>query len=106
MECAFPIESSTGYGGHPELVATSGAEGTGPLPVIRTASGTLQSGDVLLVMTDALAQWSLACEEALTPAWPALLAATQADLAEMVLGERRRSAMVDDDVTLVRLVAR
>lgn len=103
MECAFPIESSAGYGGHPELIATSGAEGTGPLPVIRTASGTLQPGDVLLVMTDALAQWSLACEEAGTPAWSVLLAATQADVGALVIGERRRSAMVDDDVTLVRV---
>jgi|GEM_PF-469811 len=103
LECAFPIDSADAFGGNPELVATAGAEGAGLLPVIRTASGNLRQGDVLLLMTDALAQWAITQDSLGHAPWTLLLGLTQPEIGPLALQERAKGAMVDDDVSLVRL---
>ena len=103
LECAFPIDSADAFGGNPELVATAGAEGAGLLPVIRTASGNLRQGDVLLLMTDALAQWAITQDSLGQAPWTLLLGLTQPEIGPLAIQERATGAMVDDDVSLVRV---
>jgi hypothetical protein len=103
LECAFPIDSADAFGGNPELVATAGAEGAGLLPVIRTASGNLRQGDVLLLMTDALAQWAITQDSLGHAPWTLLLGLTQPEIGPLAIQERATGAMVDDDVSLVRV---
>jgi hypothetical protein len=100
---SFPVESSSGFGGSPELVPTADAEGAAPVAVIRTATGTLAAGDVLLVMTDALAQWALGCEERGESPWGDLVSGSAEELGSLVAAARTDRTMVDDDVTLVRV---
>jgi hypothetical protein len=101
--CAFPLDHPEGFGSHPDLLATFGAEGSAPLRYVKTATGELDAGDVLLLMTDALAEWALVREAAGEPAWDEL-ADTSADaFRELVVRERDAGSMVDDDVTLLRM---
>jgi hypothetical protein len=103
LERSFPIEGADAFDGDPELVATLHASGTGALPSIRVAQGAIEPGDVLLLMTDALAQWALRLHQAAQPVWRYLATVEPGQLAAAVTSERSNGTIVDDDVTLLRL---
>jgi len=97
----FPIDRSGGFSGEPWLLSSS-IERAEEMPPVRVGTGSARTGDVLLVMTDELARWSLARDEAARPVWD-LLVGSDADLAATIAAERAAGAMVNDDMTLVRV---
>jgi hypothetical protein len=101
--CSFPVDHPDGFGSNPDLVATHGTDGSARLRFLHTASGELEQGDVLLLMTDAIAQWALAQESGGEPAWDQLVEISADEFRALVVREREAQAMVDDDVTLVRV---
>ncbi|MCU1498158.1 MAG: hypothetical protein JWM47_2111 [Acidimicrobiales bacterium] len=101
--CSFPIDAPEAFASHPDLVATRQPEGPEPLTRIRTASGELDRDDLLLVMTDALAQWALSCEHLMPASWDELASCSQEELGSLVARARHDGSMVDDDVTLARI---
>jgi hypothetical protein len=101
--CAFPVDVPEGFRSHPDLISTRLADGQEPVPRTRSAAGELAPGDILLLATDALAQWGLAHETASPSSWATLTSCTAESLAELVRAARADGSMVDDDVTLARI---
>ncbi len=98
---SFPMQKSTDFGNQPHLIGSRG----GVLKVEQGA-GSLQPGDRLLLMTDALAQWFLHAHEA--GGRPAedvalLLSAAEPDdaFAAWIEEMRGRDDLRNDDVTLI-----
>jgi serine/threonine protein phosphatase PrpC len=102
---AFPLRRSQDFSNQPNLLGSRSHKHAG----IRTRRLHLKSdwqeGDVLLLMTDALAQWFLQNVEARGRPWTDLLAIETrrefVDLIEKLRGEGMRN----DDVTLIRVQA-
>ena len=86
----------------PELV------GTDPKSVVRTVGAYVpetfeaRDGDLVLAMTDALAEWALLHDRSQDDVWDTLASVDQASLAMLVHDERHADRMVNDDVTLFR----
>lgn len=102
---AFPMDDADGFDNHPDLIGTCVApDGPSPStpPAIRTAHGDVAAGDVLLLLTDAVAEWALRRERVGRPVWPAL-AVRLPGFEEAIDAERTAGAMVDDDVTVLRM---
>jgi hypothetical protein len=101
---AFPVERSSDFGNEPRLVGSRVMS----TPAPEYASGPVRTGDRLLLMTDALAQWFLHAHERGGRPWeavtPLLSAARPEDaFAAWVEGLRADGAMRDDDVTLLAI---
>lgn len=100
----FPLESPDSFGNRPLLL--SSREDANRLVWAEWQSlwseGEWQIGDRFLMMTDALAHWSLTQQQSGDP-WPALQAATESaeTFADWVNAERNKGALRDDDVTLL-----
>lgn len=94
---SYPLDTPDSFGSHPDLVGTGG-----DLASISCMEATWTVGDVLLLMTDAVAEWALRADLAGHDVW-SLLATATTGWSELVDSERRRGAMVDDDATVLRL---
>jgi hypothetical protein len=94
---AFPVAAAAAFGTRPALI------GSRQRGRVRAAGvgGTLQGGDRLLLMTDALAEWFLAEHEAGRAPWRQLGERTDGDFAGWVAGRRAEGRLKNDDVTLV-----
>jgi hypothetical protein len=101
---AFPVERSDDFGATPWLVGSRPAPvGAGGAPGL-CRRGEWQSGDHLLLMTDALAQWFLAEAEAGRRPWQALerlQIGGPAAFAGWVNDQRGLRRLRNDDVTLL-----
>ncbi len=101
LKLAFPVEKSADFGMRPELI---GSRQRSPL-VAASIDGTLASGDCLLLMTDALAQWFLTQHEAGRKPWHELLRLTKESFPAWVDSLRRRRRVKNDDMTLLAIQA-
>ncbi len=98
---SFPVQKSADFNNEPQLIGSRGGDARP-----ERGLGSWQSGDRLLLMTDALAQWYLRTHEAGGHPWePVALALTaddpQAAFAEWIAGLRERGDLRNDDVTLL-----
>lgn len=101
---AFPLERSAQFGMNPYLVGTvPGRDGE---ISVQVRTGTVRSGDVLLLTSDALAAWLLKKQEAGTPVWDRVVAVADHDGFAAMIEEARADGLHNDDSTLVRLVFR
>jgi len=101
---AFPLRRSADFGNRPRLIGSRPPAGAGR-EAHAEGQGAWQSGDRLLLMTDALAHWFLRRHEAGDRPWQELapFAAgpeANAAFAEWVEGRRRSDGLRNDDVTL------
>jgi hypothetical protein len=99
---SFPIDTDAGFGTSPDLLG-SRAGGRGDLPPIRSAVGTCEQGDLMVLMTDAVAQFSLAANASPERAWDGLLDPDPDINMRMLEAARAAGAIVDDDVTILRV---
>ena len=104
LERSFPFTRAAQFNNSPMLVS-SVAKGQGQMAdAATTAEGELQTGDRLLLMTDALAQWFLVEAEMGRRPWGALAKLTTPEhftnWLDLLRGGR---ALRNDDVTLVCL---
>jgi len=99
---SFPLDSSAGFSDRPPLLTSNGNNVSTLAPYFRFKSGHWRRGDVLLMATDALAQWLLSQFEQQQTTWNILPSLTDPRrFAELVEKERQSGHMVDDDTTLV-----
>ncbi len=105
--CSFPYERPDQFTSTPQLLATAAASND-VTALIKPATGAWQSGDEIVLASDALAQWCLEhVDEHGRYDERVLAAATQpqprARFAEWVADERRAGRLRNDDTTLVSL---
>lgn len=100
---AWPLESSSDFGRNADVASTKAVFAT----AWRTdAKGTLEPGDRLYLMTDALAQYVLAKKEAGEPVWSTLAALDSEAAFTAFVQDARDAGMTPDDTTLQRIVVR
>ena len=99
---SFPLGSSAGFSDRPPLLTSNGNNMAVLAPYFRFKNGSLRHGDVLMMATDALAQWLLSQFEQQQTTWNILPSLTDPRrFAELVEKGRQSGDMVDDDTTLV-----
>jgi len=96
---AFPMNSAASFGTRPDLLG-SRKRGAARL---QFSSGSVQNGDRLLLMTDAVAQWFFAEHEAGRNPWNELASLTSDGFADWVNTRRRTRQLKNDDVTLLEI---
>lgn len=103
---SFPLTRAADFGNQPALLGSRGRPADTPQQAIRRARGKWRSGDRFLLMTDALAEWTLRrsaenqqsvadIDELLTESAP------QDAFAGWIEERRDRHGLRNDDVTLV-----
>ncbi len=98
----WPIIGADDFGSHPELVGTDPATAGRTIAAFTRCAFDAKDGDVLVMATDALAEWALKVEDAHPEVWKLLSRIDQAGLTVLTADERERGRLVNDDVTLVR----
>ncbi len=104
LELAFPLSHSSQFDSRPVLVCSNDINNKEVWDDIALERGTVQPGDILLFLTDALARWFLVQHEAGAKPWETLCALqSRSDFDAFVTGLRQSHAMRNDDVTLLIL---
>ena len=100
---SFPVEPGGSFGSHPALLHSLTDRGSaGSIAGVRWAAGRLEPDDVLLLLTDAVAEWVLADRTRVRP----LLELAESDLVALLVNRRASGEIVNDDLTVVRYVHR
>jgi hypothetical protein len=97
LRAAFPVEIAAAFGTRPDLI---GSRQRGRFRAAGIA-GTLQAGDRILLMTDALAEWFLAEHEGGHSPWREFEQMTDDGFAHWVDACRKDRRLKNDDATLV-----
>jgi hypothetical protein len=98
---AFPIRRSRDFGNHPRLLCSCRQGRTAKVKRSRV-TGDWRSGDVMLLATDALAQWFLRNVEDGGEPWKELLGVEcQEQFESLIQQTRDQNAIRNDDVTMV-----
>lgn len=105
--CRFPLEHSSAFGSAPYLLSSS-PDGSAALDEhLCIAEGMCEPGDALYLMTDALACWFMAEDEAGRAPWRVLRDLNTEDQAEsfdeMIARLRGEGTLKNDDSTLMRI---
>lgn len=101
---AFPLTHASEFHNRPLLLSSVGAANRSVWSVVRQAEGIFRPGDLVLLMTDALAAWFLYEAELRRRPWAVLSRLeSQEDFGRFVDLARAGRAMRNDDVTLVRI---
>jgi hypothetical protein len=99
---AFPLVHSKEFSNHPELLGSRAGEKTASRTKRKRCDGDWQKGDLLMMMTDALAQWFLEQVEKGETPWKTLVGTpTNTALAEKLEELLDRKELRNDDVTLL-----
>ncbi len=104
----FPVEGADGFGTTPALLATRPEHNRALLEAgeLQTTGGACQPGDLFLLATDALAEWLYRLPDLENarndlPDWQTLSGLLEEDFVAVVEQLRARSAIRNDDVTLL-----
>lgn len=105
--CRFPLDHSSAFGSAPYLLSSS-PDGSGALDQhLSVVEGICEPGDALYLMTDALACWFMAEDEAGRTPWRVLRDLNTEDqaetFAEMIARLREEGTLKNDDSTLMRI---
>ena len=98
--CAWPLDHSAQFNTSPTLVGSKPTRDRSDVP---SCEGIFIPGDQFLVMTDALAAWSLHCDEISESQWDHLLGIGTSLEWESFVQKARLQGMRNDDVTLIQL---
>ncbi len=103
---AFPLSRGVEFHSRPLLLASAARSNDGVWSAVREAAGRFDPGDLLLLMTDALAAWFVAEAELRRRPWAALAKIdSQEDFERFLELMRAGRSMRNDDVTLVQVGA-
>jgi hypothetical protein len=103
---AFPLARSADFDNRPDLLGSRTRALSSPRTKRKQTTGDWLPGDLLLLMTDALAQWFLERAEAGQRPWKALQGlCSKEELTGLIDDLRDRKAMRNDDVTLLAIAA-
>lgn len=101
---SFPLETPDSFTSRPYLIASNPTYNHHIAERAFTREGTWQTGDVLLLMTDALAHWFIENVVAGEKPWACLEAPERPEFGEWLHEVKSARKIRNDDVTLVRLV--
>jgi hypothetical protein len=100
LKYAFPVPKSTGFDDRPALLST---EARAPFPTVKRFGNTLEPGDRVLLMTDAIAAWFLTDFEKKRRPWETLPSDPET-FAAFVQKERDAAKMKNDDATMIEIL--
>jgi len=104
---ALPISNHESFNATPQLVASKSFTSEGGLNNVVISSGTLEHGDVLLLLSDAAAAWYLMLvdkDDRTRSCFDALLtAARDGELEQLFESERRSGRIKNDDIAVLRI---
>jgi hypothetical protein len=104
---SLPISRSESFSSAPVLVASDSALHESSMQSVVTGSGSCQSGDVVLLMSDAVASWSLQrSENGDLDVNEFLSCRTDEELRQFFDSERLAGRIRNDDVAIVRIEVR
>ena len=104
LAASFPFSNSGEFHSRPMLLSSADRANAGIASAVREAEGEARSGDLILLMTDALAAWFLAEAELGRRPWAVLeRIATQEEFGTFVDLMRAGRSMRNDDVTLLKI---
>ena len=99
---AFPYEKSDQFNSRPLLLSSNPNRNQGVWKSISQAEGDCEPGDILILMTDALAAWFLKQHEAGKKPWSELLALnTEEEFTIFIELLRNEAGLRNDDTTLL-----
>jgi hypothetical protein len=101
---SFPLNRPTDFTHSPVLITTDPAQNPRVCEHLQTAAGDCRPGDRFLLMTDALAKWFLARQEAGDKPWRTLAGLTDdQQYKQFVIGEREAGRIENDDTTMMSI---
>jgi hypothetical protein len=101
---AFPLSRSTEFHSRPILLSTVDRANAGIASAVRETEGLARPGDLILLMTDALAAWFLAEVELRRRPWVLLdRIGTPEEFEQFIDRMRDSRSMRNDDVTLLKI---
>ncbi len=101
LHCSFPITDSASFGTHPSLLSTS-MPAAAQVRLMSYTEEWVETGDLLFLMTDALAAWFLRSAEAGGTPWEELLELPdENEEFGRWVASKRGPEMRNDDVTLI-----
>lgn len=100
----WPVSHTSEFGFHPHLVSSNAALNWRIRKNLKFTSGDFRNGDLLMLTTDALAQWFLAEVENATHPWEMLRSLDGPEGFETLMSLLRESSrMRNDDTTLLMI---
>jgi hypothetical protein len=104
LAASFPLSRSSEFHSRPMLLSSADRANAGIASAVRETEGLARPGDLMLLMTDALAAWFLAEAELRRRPWALLeRIATQEEFETFVDLMRAGRSMRNDDVTLLKI---
>lgn len=102
LHLAFPLAESAAFDSTPLLLSSNPARNLQVWDHAQALTGSFKAGDILLLMTDALAKWFLLEIETGSRPWHTLCALTeQAEFAELTVTLRAAHRLKNDDTSLI-----
>ena len=98
---SFPLDDATQFGNTPALLCSNPANNGCLADMVERAEGTCESGDVIMLASDALAGWFLTQHAAGVKPWHTLLKLEPSQWKGWVNTQRQAGAMRNDDTTLI-----
>lgn len=104
IKAAIPYEHSLDFENRPQLISTRSEFNSFLEKNPLTQVVTIDNEDTILLMSDALACWTLRSMEEDDDKWKLLLSiSNEIELSELITSERSKRSMKVDDVTFVKL---
>jgi hypothetical protein len=100
LVAATPLADASAFGQHPDLLSSTPEA---PVPAVVQASGPFPPGDVLLLMTDALAAFALRTAVRAPAIWQVLAGIDTPTFAALCADAMGAGLLDRDDVTLLRI---
>lgn len=102
LHLAFPLAESAAFDSTPLLLSSNPARNLQVWDQAQVLNGAFKPGDILLLMTDALAKWFLTEIESGAKPWQTLCAcADQAAFADLTMTLRAAHRLKNDDTSLI-----
>jgi len=105
-QASFPIDDPREFGSHPAEIGTTHFSREFLAPILRREAGVLCTGDVLLLMTDAIAQWYLEhckTDKMRAGEFDETLLSGPSAFERLVGREREAGRLRNDDVAVLRI---
>ena len=97
----FPLDDASQFNNSPDLLCSNPANNGRPGDKVQRTGGNCQSGDVIILASDALAAWFLKQQAAEEKPWETILNIQPAQWDSWVQARREAGAMRNDDTTLI-----
>ena len=103
LAVSFPVEDASAFDNTPHLVGSNADNPGHAWEAVHWLDGECAAGDLLVLASDAIAQWFLAAAAAGEKPWEAVASRDPSEWGDWVAAQRRAGLMRNDDVTLMAM---